>query len=116
MEDRPTFDSTWAAAFMARFGTDNTDAVMSAAIEHNNGIHNNPGSDIFRWAIAICIGYDCFGSYAARYHGITVAQDEVKRFCLELGGLGTHDGDVDYLGLMSGSYNEWILEDAKYDS
>ena len=46
-------------SFVAAFGEEQAVAIERAAEEHKNGVHDNRGSDSFKWAIAICIGYEC---------------------------------------------------------
>lgn len=102
MSDSPLYDK-----FAAQFGEQQADAILSAALAHNNEVHNDPGSDHFRWAIAIVIGWECVSRFA-EHHKITVSQDEFKQFVLDEADLGHHDGDVDYLGLFVGVYQEYI--------
>lgn len=102
-----------AAAFAERFGQDQADAVMQAAESHQNGVHDNRGADPFKWAICICIGYECMTVDRYRqHHGITADPDEIKTWVYENADLGTHDGDVDYLGLMAGIYDGWLNPDS----
>ena len=70
-------------SFVARFGEDQACAIEKAAEGHKNGILVNPGNDPFRWAIAICIGYQC------------MEKEE-------------YSGDVAYVGLFASAYNGWV--------
>ena len=100
-------------SFVTRFGTEQADNIEMAAIDHMNGIHDNPGSDPFKWALLICIGYQCISREEFRnYHRITVPLEEVKMWALEEGQLNTHDGDYDVLGLFAGAYDEWVTTNA----
>lgn len=93
--------------FAATFGEDNAEAIMSAAIQHQNGVHDNRGSDPFKWALLIAIGHGCLTRFAGD-HGITATEDDMKAWALEHGDLGDHDGDCDYLALMCGAYKGWL--------
>lgn len=82
-------------------------AIEAAAEEHKNGIHDNPGSDAFRWALLLCVGYGCWENPSrAEYHGITVAPEDINLWLFERREwIGKHDGDVDYIGLLAGVYD-----------
>lgn len=95
--------------FIERFGTQQAIAIEAAANEHMNGIHDNPGSDRFRWALCICIGYECMSRDEFRkYHGITIAWPVLKSWIKEEANLAEHDGDVDYMALLAGWYDEYM--------
>lgn len=100
---------TIGTAFAERFGEDQASAIMAAAEQHQNGVHDNRGSDPFKWAILIAVGHECMSRYASE-HGITVDIDEVKAWCVERADLGSHDGDCDYLALLCGAYEGWLPE------
>jgi hypothetical protein len=95
------------AAFAARFGEANAAAIESAATEHKNGVHDNPGSDPFKWALLIAIGSECITRFAGS-HEITADPDEVKAWAYENADLASHDCDCDYLALMCGMYEGWV--------
>ena len=99
------------AAFAERFGQDQADAIKSAAEEHKNGVHDDPGSDPFKWALCIAIGHECVGRFAG-YHGISVAEDDLRAWCWDHADLASHDGDVDYLSALCGAYEGWVRTDA----
>jgi hypothetical protein len=102
--------SATETAFVERFGKKDATAVKNAAEEHANGINSaNRGSDEFRWALTICIGYECITRFRG-YHGISADEADLKSWVLEHGALGEHDGDVDYLSLATGEYSEWVSE------
>lgn len=93
--------------FVKYFGEENALAIEAAADEHKNGIHDREGSDRFRWAILICVGSECISRHH-EYHSITCAWEDVrdwlktnKKYLME------HDGDVDFLALFAGVYNEF---------
>ncbi|KKK67230.1 hypothetical protein LCGC14_2956160 [marine sediment metagenome] len=99
-------------AFEEAFGNEDAAAIMAAAEEHQNGVHDKRGSDPFKWAILICIGFECVskGSYR-KHHGIKTPWRDLKRWIKAHADLGSHDGDCDYLALMSGVYNEYAAKD-----
>lgn len=100
---------TIRAAFAAEFGEDQAAAFEVAAEMHQNGVHDERGSDPFKWALAIAIGYECFLKDGYReFHGITADADAVKAWIKEHADLGSHDGDVDFLGLVAGSYDDYL--------
>lgn len=97
-------------SFEKRFGVKEAQAVFRAASEHSNGINDaNLGSDPFKWALLMCIGYQCceIDSYR-EHHGIKAPWDELKTWMIEEGELASHDGDSDYLALFAGAYNEFV--------
>lgn len=101
--------------FAAKFGEDQAAAIEAAANEHGNGINNtNLGSDPFKWALLICIGYECASKDSYRdHHGITAPWNTVSRWIKDHAELGTHNGDVDYLSMFAGAYNEFMPENQK---
>lgn len=102
------------AAFAERFGEDQAEAIEAAAISHGNGINDtNVGSDPFKWALLIAIGYQCMelDDYRA-HHGITAPWADLKPWIIEHADLASHDGDCDYLAAFVGTYNEFVGIDA----
>ncbi len=97
-------------AFVAKFGEADASAIEAAADGHSNGINSeNKGSDPFKWALLICIGYECMSKDGYREHrGITTPWADLKPWIIEHGELATHDGDSDYLSLLAGTYNEFV--------
>lgn len=96
--------------FVRAFSEKDAADIERAAEEHANGANsNNRGSDPFRWAITIVIGYECTAKDSYRkHHGITVDHAAFKRWVRAHGNIGAHDGDCDYLCLLAGGYNDWI--------
>lgn len=96
-------------AFVESFGELQAIAVEAAANEHKNGVHDRPGSDPFRWALVIAIGYECMevDSYR-KHHGITVPWRRLRPWIKKHGDLKNHDGDSDYISLFSGAYNYFV--------
>ena len=98
--------------FAAVFGEDDAYAVMGAAEKHKNGIHDNPGSDYFRWALCICIGYECLRRFRD-YHGINASEADLDEWIKAHADLGSHDGDIDYLAAaLVGAYDPYLNRDA----
>ena len=86
--------------------------MEGAAKYHENGVNSKcKGDDPFKWALVICIGYQCCEKSDYReYHGITAPWDEIKAWIKAHGHLDTHNGDCDYLALFAGVYNEFLPE------
>lgn len=99
--------------FVAVFGEDEAQRIEASACEHANGINDaNRGSDPFKWAILICIGYECFTKDSYRtYHKFHHPADTLKVWIIEHADLGTHDGDSDNLSLFGGGYSPYIKEE-----
>lgn len=96
-------------SFVEHFKEEDARAIESAAREHSNGVHDKPGSDHFRWAIAICIGYECMEVDTYRdYHGVTASWPDLKQWIKDHANLADHDGDVDYLSLFAGTYDQFM--------
>jgi hypothetical protein len=109
MEPRTDTYSPLATAFGEKFGFEQVDKIVSAAVEHNNEIHSHIGSDIFVWALAIAVGYSCLEVTAFReYHGITVPVDDLRSWVLANGALDHFDGTPDFLGLILGAYDSRV--------
>lgn len=96
--------------FVAVFGEDEALCMEASAEEHANGINDaNRGTDPFKWAILICIGYECFTKDRYRqHHGFHYQPDVLKAWICAHADLGTHDGDSDYLALFGGAYTPYI--------
>jgi len=97
-------------SFIKKFGKEEAEKIEKAAQEHENGVNNgNKGRDPFKWAILICLGYECISKDGYRdYHGITTPWPELKKWIKRSAKLHTHDGDCDYLSLFAGVYNEYM--------
>ena len=96
-------------SFVRAFGDEQATAVEEAAARHDNAVHPTRGSDPFKWAVAIAIGYQCMEKDAYRsYHGITAPWPALQQWIRESCDLKSHDGDIDYLGLFAGVYNEYM--------
>ena len=98
-------------AFVNLFGEDEAKALEGAAEHHKNGVHDRTGTDPFRWAICICIGYECFTKESyADYHGIKHGK-AIKNWLLQSEQrewMAAHDGDVDFLACFSGAYDPYM--------
>ena len=99
--------------FVSTFGADAAEKIEAAANYHANGVNSKKkGDDPFKWALLICIGYDCCSKERFRqYHGISTPWEEIKGWIKEHGCLASHNGDCDYLALFGGAYNEFMLSD-----
>lgn len=97
-------------AFVRKFGEDQAKAIEAAANEHGNGINNkNKGSDHFKWALLIAIGYECMSRAEFRkYHGVSVPWKTLKPWIIKHADLKNHDGDCDYLSLLAGKYDDFV--------
>ncbi len=97
-------------AFVVCFDEAAAAAIEQAAAEHANEPNStNIGSDPFRWAILIAIGYECMSRNEFRaYHGIVPPWDDLKAWIIEHSDLGEHDGDCDYLSMLGGIYDEFM--------
>lgn len=96
--------------FVAQFSETEARAIEDAARSHGNGINDvDKGSDEFKWAICICIGYQCMElTQYRKHHGITAPFDELKQWIIDHGELDSHNGDVDYISAFIGKYNEYM--------
>ena len=96
--------------FVKEFGENTARLIEACALEHSNGINNNDkGDDPFKWAILMCIGYECMSKPEYRkYHGFDIKWREVKRWIKDNARLGEHKGDLDYLALYAGAYNQYM--------
>lgn len=98
------------ALFVERFGESQALVIEIAAESHANGVNSeNRGDDHFKWALLICIGFDCMLEESFRdHHGITVPWTELKPWIISFAELGSHKGDVDYLAMLAGYYDDFI--------
>ena len=101
--------STTRESFVEAFGEEQAAKFEAAAEYHRNGINDsNKGSDPFKWAASIVIGYQCAEVESYRgYHGITPPWEDIDRWLKEKADLGTHDGDMDILALFAGTYDKY---------
>ena len=99
------------AAFVEAFSEEDATAIEAAAVEHLNAAHDDRGSDPFKWALSIAIGYECMGRFA-EYHGVSADEDDIKAWVFEHGDLASHDGDCDYFAMMAGAYDGWVKPEA----
>lgn len=99
-------------SFVALFGEEQACRIEAAANEHKNGIHDEPGSDPFKWACLIAIGHECISRPRFReHHKIAVPFDEFKAWAVEHGDFASHDGQYDYIAMFAGIYNEYMKKD-----
>ena len=95
--------------FVERFGESDATAIEQAAESHKNGIHDEPGSDYFRWAILIALGFQCMEVEGYREgHGIQTPWSDLREWLHTesvKAWLRDHDGQFDYLAAFGGAYN-----------
>lgn len=99
--------------FVLRFGEDQADRLQAAAESHKNGIHDETGSDPFRWAVVIALGFECASKYRDS-HGITFPWSDFDAWLKEpaqRAWLARHDGDSDYLSLFAGTYDAYMPQE-----
>jgi len=78
---------------------------------------DNRGSDEFAYQFLVCVGYECFDDRFRAHHGITVKKETARDWCIDQDLVRTFDGDCpDYIALMVGTYNEWMLDPSWVDS
>lgn len=100
-------------SYVQTFGEQEAAALEAAAEEHKNGVHDEYGTDPFRWAVVIAIGYQCAEVPQYRnHHGIKAPWEDIRQWIIDHGDLANHDGDVDYLSLMAGKYTEYVEVEA----
>ncbi len=94
--------------FVKSFGEKEARQIEEAALSHSNGVNSkNKGSDQFKWAILICIGYECLTRFH-KYHKIKTPFIKLKKWIRDNADLGSHDGDCDYIALFVGAYKPFI--------
>lgn len=100
-------------SFVERFGEAEAAAMEAAADQHRNGVNDeNLGSDPFKWALCIAIGYQCFVEEAYREkHGFRASLEELGWWIRNHGDLASHDGDFDILGALMGVYEPYIKQE-----
>lgn len=103
--------------FIKDFGEELAGKVEECAVGHSNEVNSrNKGEDPFKWALLICIGYECLSKTNYReYHHIPLKPSwkVIKSWIKKYGELGTHTGDLDYLALFGGAYNEFVKKEKK---
>ncbi len=97
-------------AFEAKFGAEQAEAIFDAAEGHGNGINDaNRGSDPFKWALLVAIGYECMSKDGYRnHHGITAPWSDLRQWMIDHADLGSHDGDCDLIAALCGAYDEFV--------
>jgi hypothetical protein len=100
--------------FVIKFGEDEAKAIEEAANSHKNGVHDNKGTDPFKWALLICIGYQCMEVESYREHHIIKTEwATLKQWIKNHADLSSHDGDCVFLALFTGAYNEFMKAEGK---
>lgn len=100
------------SSFIKHFDKETAAIIEKCAEKHSNGVNSqNVGSDPFKWALTIAIGYQCFEKDNFReYHGFAKKHtyEKIKSWIKKYGHLDTHDGDCDYISLFAGIYNDFM--------
>jgi hypothetical protein len=98
--------------FVKDFGEEQAQMIEQVANSHANGVNDrNKGKDPFKWALLICIGYQCMEKQSYRnYHQISISWNILKKWIKNYGELSSHNGDCDYLALITGKYHEFIKQ------
>ena len=95
-------------SFVEHFGEEEAARVEAASRSHRDAhCAHKEGSDPFKYHICICIGFQCMDVHRGG-HGFVASWEELKAWIKEHGELASHDGDVDYLALFCGAYNEFM--------
>jgi len=103
--------------FIKKFGVELANKIEEAADTHSNDLFfnmENKGSDPFKWALIVCISNQCLEEDEFRkFHNIPLkpSWDEIKNWLKKHGELGDYDGDIDFLSLFCGVYNEFVISD-----
>lgn len=105
-------NKTIRTKFVEDFGEEFALKLEVAAEQHSNGINSkDKGSDPFKWVLLICIGSQCFEVEEYRiFHELPQKPSftTLKRWIRKNANLKTHNGDCDYLALISGAYTPFI--------
>jgi hypothetical protein len=94
--------------FVEAFGEEEAERIEAAADSHANESNSQRvGSDPFKWALLICIGYNCLDKFAT-YHGIKTPWQTLKPWIIKNAELSSHNGDFDHLAMLAGTYDEFL--------
>jgi len=96
--------------FVRDWGEDLAQKVEEAANSHRNGVNDQKIGDPFKWALLICIGYQCLEVERYREsHGIPPLDwEKMKIWIRDNAELGSYSGDFDYLSLWAGAYHFYV--------
>lgn len=112
-------------SFVARFGEAEAKTIEDAAQSHYATdeamalhvdlatLHGSDdfGSSPFRYWFLLAIARECVTRFRGE-HGITTAEDDLRKWALAEGKLADHDGDLpDYIALVFGSYRRWVVNE-----
>lgn len=107
-------------SFVDQFGEDDAQKIEAAANVHLGvdvpGVHDGDdrGTSEFRYLFLGAIGWECVSRFRED-HGIEATTEDMRKWALEHGQLGEHEGTPpDYLALLAGAYQGWlqVSEDA----
>jgi len=97
--------------FVKDFDEQTAVAIEQAAAYHSDAFYpnQNKGSDPFRWALLMCIGFECMKIEQYRsYHGITPPWQKLNAWIIKYGNFAKHDGGCDTLAALAGAYQDYI--------
>jgi len=96
--------------FITDWGRNTYKLVLKSAIEHGNGINDKKIGHELKHALLICIGFQCMEKPDFQKHHGFVGLDwnKMKKWIKDNAELKTYKGDLDYLSLMCGVYDEYI--------
>jgi len=101
--------------FATEFGEEQAIAIINAAEEHSSEtIAKGQGSDPFKWALVICIDFDCWVKRRFRhYHKIKPSAFRIENWIIHHANLEDYDGDVPPISLVLGKYNKFMPVEEK---
>lgn len=96
--------------FIKDWGEELAKKFEEAAEKHRNGINDREIGDYFKWALLICIGYQCLEKPEYRkYHGIgRLNWRKMKKWIRDNAELEIYRGDFDYLAWAAGKYDYFL--------
>ena len=102
--------------FVATFGESAAAAIEKAGFGHRDKRDDSLkdrglGSDPFKCALVFVIGYGCVSRFAED-HGISIEPAAFKSWVREHGELASHDGDMDYISVFTGAYNDYVNQES----
>jgi hypothetical protein len=103
-------------SFVEHFGEELAHGIERAALFHEtrrNG--KDKGSDRFKWALLIAIGYECTSVYQEHHNLQELDHEQFKEWCKAHGHLHSHDGDADIRALIDGRYVPYLSHAERAD-
>jgi hypothetical protein len=94
--------------FIEHFGEHDADLIEKCAKEHMPDKYL--GSDPFKGALVIAIGFECFTNQTYNeHHGFETNGDEIKEWLKKNKILENYDGDIDEAANAAGAYERYGL-------